>query len=76
MPHHYQIAKKGQLWGAMSEEEKSIYQVKAAEERERVAKELEAWKAAGGEIEVEKSNIRQNTTNDNRSIKLCRVFFS
>jgi DNA-directed RNA polymerase I subunit RPA43 len=45
----------GQLWGAMTDEEKGFYQQKAAEERERVAKELEAWKAAGGQIEVEGS---------------------
>ena len=39
----------------MSEEEKATYQQKAAEERERVAKELQAWKAAGGEVDIEKS---------------------
>jgi DNA-directed RNA polymerase I subunit RPA43 len=45
----------GQLWGAMSDEEKGAYQQRAAEERERVAKELEAWKAAGGQLAVEAS---------------------
>jgi DNA-directed RNA polymerase I subunit RPA43 len=41
----------GQQWAALSSEEKEKYQLKAAEERERVSKELEAYKAAGGVIE-------------------------
>ena len=51
------------MWGAMSDEEKSIYQQRAAEERERVAKELEAWKAAGGKIELEKSGSTKRDPN-------------
>ena len=42
----------GQLWAALTPEEKEKYQVQAAEERERIAKELEEWKAAGGVIEA------------------------
>ena len=41
----------GQKWSALSPEEKEKYQMRAAEERERVSKELEAYKAAGGIIE-------------------------
>jgi histone H3/H4 len=44
----------GQLWGALSAKEKKVYQDKAAKERERVSKELEEWKAAGGIVEAEK----------------------
>eukprot|EP00980_Cylindrotheca_fusiformis_P002945 scaffold683_cov124-Cylindrotheca_fusiformis.AAC.14 len=43
----------GQRWNAMSVDEKKAYQEKAALERERVRKELEAWKAAGGTLEVD-----------------------
>lgn len=43
----------GQMWGAMSPEEKKVYQEKAAKERERVSQELEAWKAAGGKLDIE-----------------------
>lgn len=65
------------MWGAMSDEEKLVYQQKAAEERERVAKELEAWKAAGGQIEVESNG----TTRDPNSLifpiarirKICKL---
>lgn len=38
----------GQMWANMSREDKDGYQQKAAEERERVAKEIEEFKAAGG----------------------------
>lgn len=38
----------GQLWGSLTTEEKQVYQNKAAEERERVAKDIEAWKKANG----------------------------
>jgi hypothetical protein len=38
----------GLLWGNLTPEEKAVYQAKAAVERERVAQELVAWKAAGG----------------------------
>jgi DNA-directed RNA polymerase I subunit RPA43 len=41
----------GQLWSTLETQEKESYQQKAAQERERVAKELEAWKAAGGVLE-------------------------
>ena len=38
----------GQMWSTLSAEEKEKYQQQAALERERVAKELEEYKAAGG----------------------------
>jgi histone H3/H4 len=41
----------GQLWSTLETQEKESYQQKAAQERERVAKELDAWKAAGGVLE-------------------------
>lgn len=37
----------GQLWSALSAEQREIYQKRAAEERDRVAKEMEALRAAG-----------------------------
>jgi len=40
----------GHLWGSMSAEEKLVYQNKAAAEREQLALDLEAWKAAGGVV--------------------------
>jgi histone H3/H4 len=43
----------GQMWNSMPTEEKEQYQQQAAQERGRVAKELEDWKAAGGVIEVD-----------------------
>ena len=46
----------GQLWGALSAEEKQVYQEKAAKERERVSKEMEAWIAAGGQLPEVTSN--------------------
>lgn len=36
----------GQIWANLSEQEKQTYQEKAAEERERVAQQLQAWQAA------------------------------
>ena len=42
----------GHEWGALPTEEKERYQLMAAEERERVSKELEDYKTAGGVIEV------------------------
>ncbi len=36
------------MWASMSAEDKRPYQLRAAEERERVAKDLEDWYAAGG----------------------------
>ena len=38
----------GQMWSSLSAEEKEKYQQQAALERDRVAKELEEYKAAGG----------------------------
>lgn len=40
----------GVLWAGLTEDEKKVYQDKAAEEKERLAKELQAWKDAGGEL--------------------------
>jgi histone H3/H4 len=42
----------GKIWGSISTEEKEAYQKEASEERARVARELEAWKAAGGVVEL------------------------
>jgi DNA-directed RNA polymerase I subunit RPA43 len=39
----------GRLWAALTDAEKQTYQDQAAEERERVAHDIEAWKAAGGQ---------------------------
>jgi len=36
------------MWAGMTAEEKQVYQERAAEERARLAQELEAWKKAGG----------------------------
>lgn len=38
----------GKLWSALSEEEKKVYQNLAADERERVVRDTQAWLAAGG----------------------------
>jgi DNA-directed RNA polymerase I subunit RPA43 len=43
----------GQLWNALAPEEKEVYQQQAAQERERIAQALEAWKAAGGVLELD-----------------------
>jgi histone H3/H4 len=43
----------GQMWSSLPTEEKESYQQRAAQERERIAKELEAWKAAGGVLETD-----------------------
>ncbi|GAX28190.1 hypothetical protein FisN_35Lh046 [Fistulifera solaris] len=40
-----------QLWNSLSADEKKIYQDKATAEREQVAKEMQAWKDAGGVVE-------------------------
>lgn len=40
----------GQLWANLSQEEKDAYQQKAVQERERLAQEMEEWKAAGGGV--------------------------
>jgi len=47
----------GQLWANMNAEDKQIYQDRAAQERERVSKELQAWKDAGGLEALEANNI-------------------
>ena len=39
----------GQLWSTLTDEEKQVYQQKAAAERERVARDLEAWNKAHGD---------------------------
>lgn len=41
----------GQLWSSLSADDKKMYQDKATAERERVAQDLQAWKAAGGVVE-------------------------
>lgn len=46
----------------MTAEDKQIYQEKAALERARVAQELEAWKAAGGQDAAEPSPKNTNTS--------------
>eukprot|EP00934_Nitzschia_sp_Nitz4_P003073 Nitzschia sp. Nitz4//scaffold43_size134323//96810//97778//NITZ4_003314-RA/size134323-augustus-gene-0.224-mRNA-1//1//CDS//3329551993//3063//frame0 len=43
----------GQKWASLTPEDKEVYQQKAAEERERVARQLEEYKAAGGVIEAD-----------------------
>ena len=43
----------GQMWSNLPADEKETYQERAAKERDRVAKELEEWKAAGGVLEDE-----------------------
>ena len=68
----------GQMWGVMPEAEKAEYQRRAAEERERVAKELEAWKAAGGTIDVEGSGAAPRDPNSlvfpiARIRKICKL---
>jgi len=50
----------GQIWGALSDEEKLPYQQKAAAERAQVAEQLEAWKAAGGVVD-EPNNKSNNS---------------
>jgi histone H3/H4 len=52
----------GQLWATLSPEEKQVYQNKAAEERERLAKEIQAWKDAGGVVpEPSSASLRAST---------------
>lgn len=43
----------GQMWSTLPPEEKESYQERAAQERDRVAKEMEEWKAAGGVVETD-----------------------
>lgn len=45
----------GQMWATLSAEEKQVYQTQAAQERERVAKELKAWQDAGGDASTTSS---------------------
>jgi len=45
----------GQIWSTLSADEKQVYQLKAAQERERVQHQMEAWKAAGGVAELPES---------------------
>lgn len=46
----------------MTDEDKQVYQDQAAEERTRVADELEAWKAAGGVLEDLPSKSPNNSS--------------
>jgi len=50
----------GQLWGSLTPELKQVYQEKAASERERVAKDLEAWKKANGGEEAWAKEVAKN----------------
>jgi hypothetical protein len=52
----------GQLWNSLAAEEKEVYQQKAAEERERVSREMEEWKAAGGTMEDPNNDEAQSST--------------
>jgi DNA-directed RNA polymerase I subunit RPA43 len=58
----------GRLWATLSDDHKQTYHEKAAKERERVAHDIEAWKAAGGNAvlqaqeEAEKRKRDQNYT--------------
>jgi histone H3/H4 len=68
----------GQLWNSLSADEKKIYQDKATAEREQVAKEMQAWKDAGGV--VEEPTPATNTSNPNSLIfpaarirKICKL---
>jgi DNA-directed RNA polymerase I subunit RPA43 len=45
----------GKIWATIPVEEKEAYQQQAAQERARVAQELEAWTAAGGVAELPSS---------------------
>ena len=47
-----QARRLGELWKSLTAEEKGTYQQQAAQERERVAREMEAWIAAGGSVEA------------------------
>ena len=55
----------GQLWGALTVEEKHVYQEKAAKERERVSKELEEWMAAGGAELLEQQKKQSSLSGGN-----------
>lgn len=68
----------GQLWAGLSPEEKEGYQQKAAKERERIAKELEEWKAAGGVLEQDEKEGNANNSSTlvfpmARIRKICRL---
>ena len=47
----------GQQWAVLTPEQKEIYQIKAAAERERIAKEMEEWKAAGGNMDADSTTL-------------------
>ena len=57
----------GHIWSSLSETEKLPYQQVAARERERVQRQVEAWKAAGGVAMVPHANHNNNNTNNNNS---------
>jgi hypothetical protein len=52
----------GQLWNTLASEEKEVFQQKAAEERERVSREMEEWKAAGGTMEYNTDEAQSSKT--------------
>lgn len=69
----------GVLWAGLTDEEKKVYQDKAAEEKERLAEELRAWKEAGGEL-VEQELLPAASNNTDALIfpyarvrKICRL---
>lgn len=67
----------GQLWSTLSADEKKIYQDKATAEREQVAQDLKAWKAAGGVVDepvaAEKSDPNVLTFPAARIRKICKL---
>lgn len=50
------------MWATLSVEEKTLYQTKAAQERERVAQDLKAWQDAGGEVATPQQQQQQQAT--------------
>ena len=52
----------GQLWKSLKNEEKAVYQKQAAQERERVSREMEEWLAAGGSLNDVSDIVGGNAT--------------
>lgn len=70
----------GVLWAQLSDEEKKVYHDKAQLEKERLTRELQAWKDAGGEL-VEEELLPASNSSANggliypiaRTRKICKL---
>lgn len=66
----------GRMWAGINDQEREMYQRRAAEERTRVANEFEAWKRAGGGTLGDTTTADGTTTSNSSSnliIPVARV---